>query len=476
MNNNFSNSYSSLRNEFGFEPTSKQELLMQQLSYFIDNNYQRGLFIIKGYAGTGKTSIVSALARHLFRNHIGFRLMAPTGRAAKVLSKYSGFRAATVHQSIYFAVTGAGGGLVLTLKDNKSKGTIFIIDEASMIPDETSTSKGGGRNLLYDIMEYVYNDKACKLIFIGDTAQLPPVGIPLSPALDSKYLKNAFSLDILNIELDQVVRQDEQSGILSNATLLRQSINNENYIPPFFDIYGQKDVVNLPGIELIDELQSAYDFQGFDNTVIITRSNKRANQYNEAIRNRILFREEKINAGDYLMVVKNNYFWLEESSKVGFLANGDIMELMSVQKMEELYGFLFADVTVRLVDYPDEQEVEIKLLLDTLGMESPALKYEDNNRLYNKVLEDFMDVPTISKRKEMVRQSPYFNAVQVKFAYALTCHKTQGGQWHTVFVDQGYMTEERMDKEYLRWLYTATTRATDRLFFINFPEGYFIEP
>ncbi len=472
MNNEI---YNSLRNEFGFEPTSKQDLLMQQLSYFIDNKYQRGLFIIKGYAGTGKTSIVSALARHLRKNFQGFRLMAPTGRAAKVLSKYSGFRAATVHQSIYFAVTGAGGGLLLSLKENKTKNTIFIIDEASMIPDETSSSKGGGRNLLYDIMEYVYNNKGCKLIFIGDTAQLPPVGIPMSPALDLQYLKNAFSLDILNIELDEVVRQDEQSGILSNATLLRQHISDEKYLPPFFDIYGQKDVINLPGIELIDELQSAYDFQGFDNTVIITRSNKRANQYNEAIRNRILFREEKINAGDYLMVVKNNYFWLEDDSKAGFLANGDIMELMSVQKMEEMYGFLFADVVVRLVDYPDEREVEIKLLLDSLDRETPALSYEDNNKLYKAVMEDYMEVPTISKRKELIRQNQYFNAVQVKFAYALTCHKTQGGQWHTVFVDQGYMTEERMDKEYLRWLYTATTRATDRLFFINFPEAFFIE-
>ena len=475
MDDNINKTYHDLRSEFGFTPTSKQEILMQQLSFFINNKYQKGLFIIKGYAGTGKTSIVSALSKHLFKRKQGFKLMAPTGRAAKVLGKYSGYRAATVHQSIYYAVTGAGGGLLLSLKKNKFQNTIFIIDEASMIPDETSSSKGGGRNLLYDIMEYVYNDKGCKLIFIGDTAQLPPVGIPLSPALDIQYLKNAFSLDILNIELDEVVRQDEQSGILRNATLLRQKINENVFIPPFFDIYGHKDVINLPGIELIDELQSAYDFQGFDNTVIITRSNKRANQYNEAIRNRILFREEKINAGDYLMVVKNNYFWLDDDSKAGFLANGDIMELMSIQKTEELYGFLFADVVVRLVDYPDENEVEIKLLLNSLDAETPALSYEDNNKLYKSVLEDYMDLPTAGLRREKVRQSPYLNAIQVKFAYALTCHKTQGGQWHTVFIDQGYMTEERMNKEYLRWLYTATTRATNRLFFINFPEAYFEE-
>ncbi len=467
--------YNSLSNEFGFEPTSKQDLLMQLLAYFIDYDYQRGLLIIKGYAGTGKTSIVSALARHLQKNRQGFKLLAPTGRAAKVLGKYSGFRASTVHQSIYYSATGPTGGLVLSLKKNKSKNTIFIIDEASMIPDETSSNKGGARNLLYDIMEYVYNNQACKLIFIGDTAQLPPVGISMSPALDKQYLKNAFNLDILNIELDEVVRQNKESGILSNATLLREKISDEVFLPPFFDIYGQKDVINLPGIELVDELESAYGFQGFDNTVIITRSNKRANEYNQAIRNRILYREEKINAGDYLMVVKNNYFWLEDDSKASFLANGDIMELMSVQKMEEIYGFLFADVVVRLVDYPDEQEIEIKLLLDTLDTESPALSYEENNKLYNAVLEDFADIPSKIKRREKVRSNPYFNAVQVKFAYALTCHKTQGGQWHTVFIDQGYITEERMDKEYLRWLYTAATRATDKLFFINFPEGYFID-
>ena len=468
--------YNSLASEFGFEPTSKQDLLMQLLAYFIDYNYQRGLLIIKGYAGTGKTSIVSALARHLRRNNQGFRLLAPTGRAAKVLGKYSGFRAATVHQSIYYAVTGAGGGLKLSLKKNKSKNTIFIIDEASMIPDETSIDKGGSRNLLYDIMEYVYNNQGCKLIFIGDTAQLPPVGISMSPALDKQYLKNAFNLDILNIELDEVVRQNQESGILSNATLLREKIGDDVFLPPFFDIYGKKDIINLPGIELVDELESAYGYQGFDNTVIITRSNKRANEYNQAIRNRILYREEKINAGDYLMVVKNNYFWLEDDSKADFLANGDIMELMSVQKTEELYGFLFADVVVRLVDYPDEQEVEIKLLLDTLDTESPAMSYEENNRLYKTVMEDFADIPSKIKQREQVRNSPYFNAVQVKFAYALTCHKTQGGQWHTVFIDQGYMTEERMDKEYLRWLYTAVTRATDKLYFINFPEPFFIEP
>jgi len=463
--------YKSIKNYFGYQPTSKQDILINNLAHFIDNKDDRSLFILRGYAGTGKTTIISALVKYLYKEKRNFRLMAPTGRAAKVLSKYSGFRASTVHRSIYFARPGSGGGIILRLQENKFSNAIFIIDEASMIPDDTSSTKSGGRNLLYDIMEYVYNNKNCKLIFIGDTAQLPPVGIPMSPALDKSYLRNAFHLNITDIELDEVVRQDEQSGILYNATLLRENINSENFIPPFFDLYGQKDLINLPGVELLDELVSAYDFQGFDNTVIITRSNKRANIYNREIRNRILFREEKINAGDYLMVVKNNYFWLEDNNEAGFLANGDIIELMSIHKTEELYGFNFADVSVRLVDYPNAEEVEIKILLDAIEVEAPSLSYEENNKLYNAVMEDYMDIPQKAKRLKELKENPYFNAVQIKFAYALTCHKTQGGQWHTVFVDQGYVTEERMDKEYLRWMYTALTRATDKVFLINFPES-----
>ena len=463
--------YKDIKKYFGHPPTRKQDILIEQLAHFINNKDERGLFILRGYAGTGKTTIISALVNYLKSEKRFFRLMAPTGRAAKVLSKYSGFNASTVHRSIYFARTGSGGGIVLRLQQNKLSNAIFVIDEASMIPDDTSSDKGGGRNLLYDIMEYVYNNKNCKLIFIGDTAQLPPVGIPLSPALDKHYLKNAFHLNITDIELDEVVRQDEQSGILYNATLLRESIGDNMFLPPFFDLYGQKDIINLPGVELLDELVSAYDFQGFDNTVIITRSNKRANTYNREIRNRILFREEKINAGDYLMVVKNNYFWLEQDNIAGFLANGDIIELMSIHKLEELYGFHFADVSVRLVDYPDAEEVEIKILLDSIDVEAPSLSYEENNRLYNAVMEDYLDIPQKGKRLQLLKENPYFNAVQIKFAYALTCHKTQGGQWHTVFVDQGYITEERMDKEYLRWMYTALTRATDKVFLINFPES-----
>jgi exodeoxyribonuclease-5 len=255
--------------------------------------------------------------------------------------------------------------------------------------------------------------------------------------------------------------------------LLREKISDAVFNPPFFDLYGYRDVVNLPGVELIDELESAYAFQGFEKTVIITRSNKRANLFNREIRNRILFREETINAGDFLMVVKNNYYWLEEDSEAGFMANGDILELLSVQKTESMYGFQFADIVARMIDYPGAKDLEIKVIVDSLEVEAPALSYEDNNKLYNAVLEDYLDIPNKATRMQKVKENPYFNAVQIKFSYALTCHKTQGGQWHTVFIDQGYITEETMDKEYLRWLYTAITRSTDKVFLINFPENLF---
>ncbi len=467
--------YLSLKSQFGYPPTSKQDVLLQKLASFVDDNTPRPLFVIRGYAGTGKTSIISALVQYLRQEKRAFRLMAPTGRAAKVLSKYSGYKASTVHRSIYFARTGSGGGLILALQRNKYKRAIFIIDEASMIPDETSIARSGGRNLLYDIMEYTFSGNDCKLIFVGDTAQLPPVGLDISPALNISYLKNAFHLEITDIELDEVVRQEKQSGILLNATILRQRINEENFITPIFDLYGQRDLVNLPGAELLDELVSAYDFHGFDNTVIITRSNKRANLYNREIRNRILFREEKINAGDYLMVVKNNYYWLDDDNVAGFLANGDILELMSVQKVEEMYGFQFADISARMVDYPDAKEIEIKVMLNSLEVEAPAMSYEDNNKLYMAVMEDYMDITQKSKRLAKIKENPYFNAVQIKFSYALTCHKTQGGQWHTVFVDQGYITEDKINKEYMRWLYTAITRSTSRVFFVNFPDNLIME-
>ena len=464
--------YRRLRKHFGFQPTSRQEVLLRMLANFVEERSERSLFILKGYAGTGKTTLISALVKSLREDKTAFRLMAPTGRAAKVLGQYSSNFASTIHRSIYFAHTAAGGNLVLRLQKNKLQNAVFIVDEASMIPDDTSPSKSGGRNLLYDLMEYVYSGKNCKMILVGDTAQLPPVGLDLSPALNKAYLKSAFHLNIMEYELTEVVRQESESGILNNATALREKIRNNRPELPFFDLYGYKDIVNLPGNELLDELVSSYDFIGYENTAIITRSNKRANQYNREIRNRILFREEEIDAGDMLMVVKNNYFWLDESSQAGFLANGDMMEVMKVIRREEMYGFHFADVSVRLIDYPQEEEKEVKILLDALFVEAPALSYEENNRLFNEVMMDYEDIPEKRKKLEQLKKNPYFNALQVKFAYALTCHKTQGGQWERVFIDQGFVKEEMLDREYLRWLYTAITRATKKVFLINFPESF----
>ncbi len=464
--------YQKLKTNFGHIPTPKQDVLLQMLAQFVQIKQERSLFIIKGYAGTGKTTLISALVNSLREDKVHFRLMAPTGRAAKVLGQYSDYHASTIHRSIYFARTGSGGNLLLTLQKNKLSNALFIVDEASMIPDDTSSEKSGGRNLLYDLMEYVFSGNNCKLILVGDTAQLPPVGLNLSPALDRKYLHSAFHLNITEHQLTEVVRQEQESGILNNATALREKISRNDSAAPFFDLYGFKDIVNLPGIELLDELVSSYDFIGYENTAIITRSNKRANQYNKEIRNRILFREEEISAGDLLMVVKNNYFWLEEQSKAGFLANGDMMEVLKVIKREELYGFQFADVSVRLVDYPDEKEQEVKIMLDALYVDRPALSFEDNNRLFNEVMLDYDDIPQRRKKIEELKKNPYFNALQVKFAYALTCHKTQGGQWQQVFIDQGFIKEEMLDKEYMRWLYTAITRATKKVFLINFPEKF----
>ena len=464
--------YQKLKTHFGHIPTPKQDVLLQMLAQFVQIKQDRSLFMLKGYAGTGKTTLISAMVKSLRENKVPFRLMAPTGRAAKVLGQYSGYHASTIHRSIYFARTGSGGNLILSLQKNKSANAIFIVDEASMIPDDTSSEKSGGRNLLYDLMEYVFMGKNCKLVLVGDSAQLPPVGIEISPALDKQYMQAAFHLNITEFQLTEVVRQERESGILDNATRLRKKISNNQPNTPFFDLYGFKDIVNLPGMELLEELQSSYDFLGFENTAIITRSNKRANQYNREIRNRILFREEEISAGDLLMVVKNNYFWLEEDSKAGFLANGDMMEVMKVIRREQLYGFEFADVSVRLVDYPEEEEQEVKVMLDALFVDRPALSFEDNNRLFNEVMLDYEDIPQRRKKIEELKKNPYFNALQVKFAYALTCHKTQGGQWEQVFIDQGFIKEEMLDREYMRWLYTAITRATKKVFLINFPERF----
>jgi ATP-dependent exoDNAse (exonuclease V) alpha subunit len=467
-----------LLREFPYEPTSGQYVLIERLGSFITTSWENpnALFLLKGYAGTGKTTIVTALVNVLPRMKKKFVLLAPTGRAAKVLAGYTQKQANTIHRKIYFARTTKEGVIALKLQQNLYKNTLFIVDEASMIQNSSmgDLSLFTGRNLMDDLFYYVYSGENNKLLFIGDTAQLPPVGLDTSPALDPDFLKKSYHLDIESYELTEVVRQSRDSGILSNATLVRRLIDRQEFILPLFSTGGFPDIHRLIGSDLEDALNTAYSSSSKDSNVVICRSNKRANIYNQEIRRRILFFEDEINTGDYMMVVKNNYFWLPEGSSAGFIANGDIIELKRIRSIHEMYGFRFADVTIRFLDYPDEQELDVKILLDAIRSESPALTSADNNRLFQEVMKDYEDIANKRKRIEMVKSNPYFNALQVKFAYALTCHKTQGGQWEIVFLDQGYLTDKMMNVEYLRWLYTGVTRATRRLFLVNFEDKFFI--
>ncbi len=460
---------------FEHEPTSGQHLLIDMLAEFL-NKPSKNAFIIKGYAGTGKTTVVSALVKSL--PYLGKKavLLAPTGRAAKVLSEYSKQQAFTIHKKIYRIKSTKDGHSFLSLQENKHKNTLFIVDEASMIPDFNSakeTSLFSDRSVLEDLIFYINEGVGCSLILIGDTAQLPPVGTDVSPALNKEYLNASYHMEFTECELTEVVRQAKESGILSNATLLRDMINEEDYNLPFFDTDGFVDIQRISGAELEESLNDSYSRGGRENIVIICRSNKRANIYNQEIRKRILFQENEISTGDYMMVLKNNYFWLPEESETGFIANGDIIEILKIKKTEEIYGYRFADVTVRLIDYPDEKDLEVKIMLDTIMLETPSLNYTESRKLWDEIMLDFQDVPLKRNKMLKVKNSPHLNALQVKFAYSLTCHKTQGGQWDTVYVDQGYITKEMINTEYLRWLYTATTRAVKKLYLINFNDYYF---
>jgi exodeoxyribonuclease-5 len=467
-----------LLKEFPYEPTRGQKTVLEKIARFLTDSWKdpNSLFILKGYAGTGKTTIVSSLVNVLPKLQRKSSLMAPTGRAAKVLAAYAQRPANTIHRKIYFARTTKDGGIALKLQQNLHKQTLFIVDEASMIQHSSlsETSLFASRNLLDDLFEYVFNGEGCRMMFIGDTAQLPPVGLEHSPALDLDYLRKAYHLLIDTHELTEVVRQAKHSGILLNATAVRNQIIRQEWGLPLFSISNaHRDVIRINGSELEDALNSAYSGSGKENNVVVCRSNKRANIFNSEIRKRILFLEEEINTGDYMMVVKNNYFWLPEGSGAGFIANGDIIELLRIRRIEEMYGFRFADVTIRFIDYPDEKDLDVKILLDTLHSESPALSSADNNRLFQEVMKDYEELSSRRGRIEKVKVNPYFNALQVKFSYALTCHKTQGGQWDTVFIDQGYLNEKMMNLEYLRWLYTALTRATKKLYLVNFDEKFF---
>jgi exodeoxyribonuclease-5 len=467
-----------LRKEFPYEPTEGQDKLLGELAVFLTISWrqQNALFILRGYAGTGKTTVVKALADVLPQMGKKTVLLAPTGRAAKVLASYTKKQANTIHRKIYLARTNKDGLIDLKLQVNYHKHTLFIVDEASMI-QHTMSSEGAifsTRNLLDDLFQFVYSGENCRMLFIGDTAQLPPVGLDYSPALDHAFLQNAYHLNIDTFELTEVVRQAKASGILVNATKVRQQIQQQKLVFPLFSLDGFKDVVRINGQDLEEALNHAYSGAQKENNVVVCRSNKRANIYNREIRHRILFLEEEISCGDYLMIVKNNYFWLPEESTAGFIANGDIVELVRIRKIEEMYGFRFADVTLRFIDYPEERDLDVKIVLDTLMSESAALTQPDNNRLFQAVMADFLDIGSKRGRMEKVKASPYFNALQVKFAYALTCHKTQGGQWENVFIDQGYLNDKMLNLEFGRWLYTAVTRATKKLFLINFEERFFV--
>ncbi len=466
--------YSLLKNEFQFDATSKQDITLQLLSRFVNSENKNEVFLLKGYAGTGKTTIVGTLVKNLGKANRSSVLLAPTGRAAKVISSYSGKVAFTIHKKIYYPKSNKSGGISFTLQPNRHRNVIFIVDEASMIPDINQDSKlFENGSLLDDLMQYVYSGHNCKLLLIGDTAQLPPVKLDVSPALEKHTIENHYNKDVIEIELDEVVRQEKDSGILFNATRIRARIEDELYEAFKLTNTAFPEVIRpQDGQEIMDAINDSYSESGNEETVIIVRSNKRANLYNQNIRNRILFQEEELSAGDHLMVVKNNYFWLQPNTEAGFIANGDIVRVLEIFSFKELYGFRFAEVKVQMVDYPKMQPFETVLLLDTLSSETPSLSYDDANKLYQEVLKDFADVKSNYKRLLSVKNNKYFNALQVKFSYAITCHKSQGGQWNTVFVEQPYLPNG-IDKDYLRWLYTAVTRAKEKLYLIGFKDEFF---
>lgn len=457
-----------IRFNFPFQATNEQNDIITDISEFITTIGNRSIYVLKGYAGTGKTTLVSSLVKSLpvvAKRHV---LMAPTGRAAKVLAKYSKRAASTIHRKIYWIRTNKSGNTFITRKENTHTNTIFFVDEASMI-SENNEKAFGNRSLLDDLIEYVYEGLDCKLILIGDTAQLPPVHLEVSPALNEEILEKKSNKQIISRELTEVVRQKENSLILNNATLIREKIAKEDYTFP--SIITNNEVIRInTGEDLQDALESAYSNNGINNTSVICRSNKRANLYNQQIRAKIRWQENEISSGDMLMVVRNNYFWLDESSKAGFIANGDIIMVTKINETIERYGFRFARASVEMVDYPKEKNLDLLLLLDTLTSESPTISYDQYQKLYKELSKDYKGQKEINKK---IKEDEFFNALQIKFAYAITCHKSQGGQWENIFVDMGYFTDQMLDKAYLRWLYTAITRATKKLYLINFNDNFF---
>ena len=452
-----------IRQAFGHVPTAEQEKAMDTFARFMTDRDERAVMVLRGAAGTGKTSLSAAFVRALVSLQQKLVLLAPTGRAAKVFSLYAGHPAYTIHRRIYRQKSIEGA---FDLNYNSAHDTLFMVDEASMIANSSNYGESifAGGQLMDDLMRFVYNDRNCRMMLIGDRAQLPPVGETESPALQSDVLRS-YGLHVYECNLNEVLRQSEESGILWNATEVRHLMYCGMYELPKVRFNGFADIRNVPGDELIEQLASSYSQVGLDDTIVVTRSNKRANIYNHGIRNTVLDREEELCSGDQIMVVKNNYYWRKEE----FIANGDRAVIRRVRHVHEQYGFRFADVTMTFPDY-DDYELTATVLLDTLTSEAPALTREQQEILYNKVLEDYADVPQKPERLKKVKEDKYYNALQVKFAYAATCHKAQGGQWAHVYVDQGYMTDDMLTPEYMHWLYTAFTRATEKLYLVNWPK------
>ncbi len=461
-----------LTSQLGHQPTPGQELLIKMIPEFLTGGNGKEILLVKGFAGTGKTSILGALVKTIRILKKNVVLLAPTGRAAKVLASFCNYNAYTIHKKIYRQKSASEGTGRFVLDRNLHSNTLFIVDEASMISNQSFESDmfGSGR-LLDDLISYVDNDRNCGLVLVGDTAQLPPVGIDISPALDASYLKG-FGLNVSEVFLSEILRQAEDSGILFNANGIRHRITGDVSGLPHIILNDFTDVERVHGEDLLEKITESYDKSGTENTIVVTRSNKKANQYNRGIRERILCRDEELTAGDLMMVVKNNYFWLPENELTDFIANGDIIEIIRIRRYQELYGFRFADALVRFIDYRGT-EIEVKLLLDTISSETASLSSQQNKNLFQAVMEDYSDITNKRKRMEKLKSNPWFNALQVKFAYAVTCHKAQGGQWKNVFIDQGYITDEMINTEYLRWLYTAFTRPTEKLFLVNFSDRFF---
>jgi len=456
---------------FEFEPTEDQRTLISYLSEFLSDD-ESEIFILKGYAGTGKTTILSSVVKTLAEFKINTVLLAPTGRAAKVFSSYSQTSTFTIHKEIYSLNSTNIEHLNFVLSDNEQNNTVFIVDEASMISNTNEKSIFGSGNLLDDLIKYVFSAKNCRIIFAGDTAQLPPIGLRNSPTLERSTIEG-YGRKTVEYELTEVIRQAFNSGILYNATQLRHLIADDYQgVTPTFKLQGFDDIQRISGMDLIDNISSSYDNNGIENTIVITRSNNRANKYNQGIRNSVLYREDMIGRDDRIMVVRNNYLWPQVNNQKGFIANGDIGIIDSIKNFEEEYGLQFADADIYFADL--DMYISAKIMLTTLNVDTPSLPEEKSTELWQKIKQMYFDIERDKKKVfEKTKKDAHLNALQIKYAYAVTCHKSQGGQWNEVYVDYSYISDDRVNKEYYRWLYTAITRATNKLYLVNFPDKYF---